>query len=699
MSNPLNILPFGTQYYRANTPRPDAWERDIANIRKCGFNTVKLMLTWSWINPAEGVYRYEDFDWLMELCRENGLRVILNPVYPAPAWLIRRYPESQKATHGGQRFRGGELCMHHEETTRARMEFIRETVLHYREHPALLCWDVANEPEAENGICREEAVSKLTCCCERSLAAFQKWLEKKYGTIDALNAVWVRRYGSFEEIDVPDSGFYYSDMIDWRLFMVDSLTEECRKRIRAAKEADPDHPVMIHTVTMPFFPLATCCCDEYAVAEDCDLFGNTMGSIPLTASITHSAAPGKMVINSEIHAIGGSTYDRPKFNGMEDMKRHIYGPLAQGIKGFVFWQYRPERLSFEAPAWGLTDLAGNTTPWLDATVKLADAVLKNADIILNSEPDVQVGVINSQKGQLFDFCARPGGQWYMRSVMGAHAMFRAAGYEADLIGDLQLTPEFLSKYKVLYDPFPYCKDAKTCNVLKEWVKNGGTLIAESCFGGFSSDDGLHTIDQPGFGFAEVFGAEELRVTTAANFTDAYGSSWAEKNDNAFLRMRMDGQDYVGFHFYQALRPTTGRVLATFEDGSAAIVANSYGKGCGVWIGSLAAYSFERGKKENADLLAALVHGCAGHFPQLLTDRTHTIASLLNAPEGQLVIADNCTAGDGVTVRVKNGILCGSVLRDLMTGDEYAAGEKDGELVFELPIGAGCLNAYRVEAIG
>ena len=60
---------------------------------------------------------------------------------------------------------------------------------------------------------------------------------------------------------------------------------------------------------------------------------------------------------------------------------------------------------------------------------------------------------------------------------------------------------------------------------------------------------------------------------------------------------MDEQDYAGFHFYQALQPTSGQVLAAFEDGSAAIVANRFGRGCGIWIGSLAAYPYKQGAAE------------------------------------------------------------------------------------------------------
>ncbi len=705
MTNALSILPFGTQYYRPNTPRPDSWESDIANIRRHGFNTVKLMIPWRWCNPARDKYVFDDFDRLMELCRQNQLHVVLNPVYNAPAWVLQDYPDCLTVTAddrkiyttggAGCSFGTGFYCYHHPEVTKLRVQFLTKLVRHYASHPSLLCWDVANEPElVQDGSCRQEKPENLACYCEHSVALFRRWLQDKYGSIEKLNELWVRNYLSFDDVEVPRGTYAYTDMIDWRLFAVDTVTNECHLRIHTAKAADPHHPVMVHTVTMPIFPLATSCSNDYAIATECDLFGNSLGSEPLSAAITLSAAPDKMVINSEIHAVGGSTYDRPKLNDMEDMKRHIFAPLSAGIKGFLFWQYRPERLGLESPAWGLTDLAGGDTPWLLATEKIAAAVQENAQVILGAQRHPEVGVLNSQRGQLFDFCVRPGAQWYVSSVKGAHAMLRAAGYAVDVVGDLQMTSAFLSRYKVLYDPFPYYKDGETCRILREWVAAGGTLIAECCFGGYSYDDGLHSITMPGFGFEDVFGANELRVTTAASFNNAY--DWAATGDKNLVPVQKDGKTYQGFHFYQAIQPKSAQVLASFADGSAAIVANNYGKGKAVWIGSLLACAYEKGCKENTDLLADLVHSCSDTLPELITDRLNTVASALCSNVGQMVVVDNRSASDNVTVQAKRISLSGSVLVNIITGEETPIQTVDGYPTVQLPVKAGCIDAYRVK---
>ena len=45
--------------------------------------------------------------------------------------------------------------------------------------------------------------------------------------------------------------------------------------------------------------------------------------------------------------------------GMDDLLHDFIPQIGLGIKGFLFWQYRPEVLGIEAPAWGLTQARRN----------------------------------------------------------------------------------------------------------------------------------------------------------------------------------------------------------------------------------------------------------------------------------------------------------------------------------------------------
>lgn len=682
--NALSLLPFGAQYYRCPTPLSTDWERDIQGFAAQGFNTLKIWAIWRTNNPREGVYDFSDLARLMDLAQENGVKVIINAIMDAaPAWFFEKYPEAVMETcadgpirpraHACRQMGGCPgPCLHHREGQRIRREFMHKLAERFRGHPALLCWDLWNEPEHTVCIKREMRVEGLTCYCPQSVADFRAWLEKKYGAVEELNRVWGRNYESFRQAEVPVCADCFKDMVDWRLFMTDTITDELRLRAEAVRAEDSVHPVMVHTVTIPFFPQATCGSDDTALASLCDIFGNSVGSEPLSAAITTSAAPGKMVINAEIHAVGGSTYQRPVINDLHSMKRHIFQPLAQGIKGFVFWQYRPERLGLESPAWGLTDLEGNPTPWLEAAAEINRALQARADLILHSAPSpTGVGILNSQRAQLFDFCVSRADGWYIASVKGALSMLRAAGYNPEIVSDLQMTDEHLARYRVLYDPFPYYKDAASCAALRRWVENGGTLIAEGPFGAYSDDDGLHTVRQPGFGFDEVFGAQEERVTTASSFQNAYDKEWSSEHDQNLLDIRGE-LPARGFHFYEALHPTTGAAAASFADGRAACVVNRCGKGTAIALGSLLAIAYERnGAKENAAFVARLIQKYAEVFPLFETPDGVRIDALC-APEGQLLVVDNGTKSGEVVFRPHTQKLCGARLRNIMTGEVFPA---------------------------
>ncbi|MBP5233982.1 MAG: beta-galactosidase trimerization domain-containing protein [Planctomycetes bacterium] len=451
------------------------------------------------------------------------------------------------------------------------------------------------------------------------------------------------------------------------------------------------------------------------MAAQCDIFGNSVGSEPLSAAITLSAAPDKMVINSEIHAMGGSTYERPAPLSLEDVKRHVYLPLSLGIKGFLFWQYRPERLGLESPAWGLTDLEGNMTPWLEAAVKVNAALQENAAVILNaSRPRAQVAVLNSKRSQLFDFCVDHRRQMYVYSVKGAYAMSRSRGYATDVVGEAQMTPAFLARYSVLYDPFPYYKDAKTCAVLRQWVENGGTLVAECCFGGYSDDDGLHTTRQPGFGFDKVFGAVEGQATTASHFQNAYGEEWPQAGAaadvvdivarGAALGAPAD-ETYKGCCFYQSIRPTSANcaVIATFRDGAAAAVCAQYGRGRAIWLGSLVALAYERlGKVENARFLDRLIASFSPVRPEFATSDDRVVCAALSAPEGCLLAVDNQSSRADVAISCDRARLNGAVLKNILGGDAFpivtVAGDAGGQgsrARVDLAIRPGGIEVFKV----
>lgn len=622
----LKILPFGAQYYRAPTPEPSEWKSDMAAMRRAGFNTIKIWAQWRWNQPREDGFDFSDLDQLMDLAHEAGLGVVINTILDcAPAWLYRKYPDCTMLSSRGERVGptilghrqiGGAPgpCFHHPKAMELLGGFVAEVVRRYAGHPALLLWDLWNEPELTVGLLREARVENLVCYCENSRAAFVEWLEKRYGSIDGLNAAWHRNYGEWDDLELPVHPGSFKDMVDWRTFFVDTITANMEYRARITREIDRAHPVMCHTVPTPHFNPVTCGSDEWELSRCCDLFGNSVGSDPLPADIMRSAARGKMVINAEIHAIPGGTFYRPNPIGFEEMKRHLLIPLAHGIKGFLFWQYRPEVFGAECPAWGMTYLDGRPAPWLESVSRIGEAIVSNSDFFLKAERErPQVALFASPSNEVFCWAASGSTRLYNLSLSGAYGALHRANYSIDFIHPSDVLRGILDEHRILYMPLPYWVDANVLDRIREWVKSGGNLISECFLGGIDVATGYHAKAVPGGGLDKVFGVREGLVYPESGVLNSY--AWKAEGAAGYITLSLardigglaSGTQAPGFHVGAALVGPSAEVLAHFPTGEAAVTTARYGSGTATMIGTMlgAAYA-ERSSPASADLLAGLV---------------------------------------------------------------------------------------------
>ena len=82
--------------------KKEIWRQDVRQIKALGFNTVRTWIDWATGEPKQGEYRFENLDVILELAREEGLKVFLQ-VYmdSAPRWVGVRYPDSLFVSSNG----------------------------------------------------------------------------------------------------------------------------------------------------------------------------------------------------------------------------------------------------------------------------------------------------------------------------------------------------------------------------------------------------------------------------------------------------------------------------------------------------------------------------------------------------------------------------------------------------------------------
>lgn len=598
----MDFIPVGFQYYRAPTPLQKNWEKDLKKIKTDGFNTVKYWLQWRWSQPTEnGEYEFSDIDKLMDLAKENGLKVVLNIILDvAPTWLYDKYPDAYMITNSGEimysrpteyRQIGGTPgpCFHHEEVTKVRMDFVEACAKRYANHPALWVWDVWNEPELTVGIKREAKIEDLFCYCSHSQKAFRVWLQNKYGSIERLNAVWGRNYRSFDEAEPCRRRGTFADMNDWRLFFNDTLTEDFRLRAEAIRKIDKTHPVMCHTVPQPLFNSISCCSDDFAMGKIGDLLGNSVGSSALASNILRSASNGKPIINSEIHASYGNALNGFHCSTDNDMRRHFFIPMTNGVRGFLLWQYRPEILGQEAPAWGSVSLKGETTPWHEALMTVNDYVQANQEKLLSWLPTRgKVGIYLDKKCEIYAWNASHGNKLYDDSLQGAYSVFRQNNNSVEFFTDEQLTEEGLKGFELICFPTAFVFERKKTAVVEAFVKNGGIAVFEAFAGMLDNDTGMHEEDYFGCGITQLSGVEAKIIHSTAMIENAYDWELVMRADSDEIAMTYDGRSFKGIKYMLDCEYSDKEVdvLAKFANGKPAIYRKKVGKGSVIVAGTL-----------------------------------------------------------------------------------------------------------------
>jgi len=645
-------IPFGSQYYRAPSPAADQWERDLENLARLGFNTVKFWVQWRWNHPSENRFFFDDIDELMDLAQKYKLRVMLNTIFDvAPTWIYRQYPDSVMITLDGRRIGpqtqphrqigGLGLCFNHRPAMEQLFRFLRATVRRYRDHPALEMWNVGSEPEltssmAELRLYADDAskIGDMLCYCKNCQRAFKQWLKQKYGAIKALNVSWNRNYRSFADVEIPRTRNTFNDMIDWRMFFVHTLGQNVKRRFEVARREDKGkHALLCHHVFIQGFPVTSTANDPWNVGRFGDLHGFTQMDDPMMADVLRSCARGKPVISAEMLMLYGYTLDLPKPIEMNDIKRYVFTGIAANLKGFIFWQYRPELLGREAPAWGLTFLDGSPTPWLRSLAEVNQAIQRNASFLLDAEPrKAEVALLYNPENQVFAWEATGSERTATESLLGTHQALYERNFVIDFIHPKQFDQDALSNYEVIYIPFPYLLSKEICEALEQWVRGGGVLIAESYLAGWNLEKGCHQSIIPGYGLHRVFGVRQGIVAPV----EKQGLIEIEVvRDLPFLKK---GAKVLGSLVQEAFLLEGADVLAAFPTGEPAITLATYGRGKAITIGSYIGLScYRNGAASSADLIGSLVALNTKAKRPAVTGERKVRVDLLRSSKGELMV--------------------------------------------------------------
>ncbi|WP_049571483.1 beta-galactosidase [Streptomyces sp. SBT349] len=213
---------FGAAYYHEYQPSPRL-EKDLDLMREAHFSVIRVgESVWSTWEPEDGVF---DLEWLrpvLDGAHERGIAVVLGtPTYALPPWLARAYPEINADRRTGQPVGWGvrqEMDYTHPAFLFHAERVIRRIVAHYAGHPAVIGYQVDNEPGIE---------------LFHNRGVFQRFVDhvrRTYGSVEEINerwglTYWSHRLSTWADLWTPDANGQPQYDLAWRRFQASLTTD------------------------------------------------------------------------------------------------------------------------------------------------------------------------------------------------------------------------------------------------------------------------------------------------------------------------------------------------------------------------------------------------------------------------------------------------------------------------------------------
>ncbi len=194
----------GVCYYPEHWPE-EWWAKDAARMRQMGISFVRIgEFAWSRYEPSRGKFHWDWLDRAIDTLGKAGLKVVLGtPTATPPKWLMDEFPEIAPVDEQG-RSKGFGSRRHYTFSSEIYWQESRRIVeimaKRYGKHEALAGWQTDNEYG-----CHMTVLSYGP----DDLKAFRNWLRKKYQSTDQLNEAWGNVFwsmevNSFDDISLPN---------------------------------------------------------------------------------------------------------------------------------------------------------------------------------------------------------------------------------------------------------------------------------------------------------------------------------------------------------------------------------------------------------------------------------------------------------------------------------------------------------------
>ena len=534
---PDDRIAFGGDYNPEQWPRA-VWDDDMRLMEAAGVSFVTLgVFSWSWLEPSKGEYTFDWLDEVMDLLHEHGIAVDLaTATATPPPWLSTAYPEILPVDREGRTLWPGSRqawCPSSPLYRELALSLTDRLAARYHDHPALAMWHVSNEYACHN----------LPCYCDTCAAAFRRWLQGRYPSLDRLNdawstAFWSQRYTEWDDVLPPRITTTFNNpthVLDFHRFGSDTLLDFYRAEHEVIRRHSPDVPVTTNFMTLSGFRMLdyhdwaphqdVVSTDHYVV----DSLGHPRAELSFAGDLTRGLAGGRpwMLMEHSTSAVNWQHVNPAKGTGetIRDSLAHV----ARGADDLGFFQWRQSRGGSEKFHSALVPHAGEDSDRFREVCELG-AIAGRLGEVRGSLVDAEVAILWDYQSlwAVSGPCMPSSALDYVTAPHRVHRVLRDRGITCDVVH-----PDAdLSTYRVVVVPTLYLvSDAQAAAVRA--AAEGGAHVVVTYFSGISDhDDHVRLGGYPG-AFRDLLGVrvEELFPLrpgeTVALSGGGSGTEWSE----------------------------------------------------------------------------------------------------------------------------------------------------------------------------
>ena len=552
---------------------PEQIRQDIALMKAAGFNVVRMGdLSWDSFEPEEGRFTFEWFDDILKQMYAAGIRVIVDiPGEPAPTWLHKTYPGVDIVKQNGERVNAASRYWDNisdPDYRRLARRLADKMLQRYAKNPAVIA--VGYDNEIGNG-----HVSYSKADRDRFVA----WLQRKYGSIEALNKAWAtqrwsRRINSWDEVDLPyiDGPGPNERYLDLRRYWSDDTLGALKDLEASREQYAPNLPVLSN-----LWPQAWTKGFDYLRSWDQISTYGAQGFYPgdpLGAAfelMMNKAGHDTPMWFNEFTAGGGGDYGTP---GRARM--WAYFALMHYGQAFLAWTFNSHLGGEEQALFGLIDHDDGPSWKLKEWGGIAGEFRQLQKLGFPRYDKPQIAIHYSYDTNWLT--SPPDGPNTMKQYFAGNYWEQVKSAFAPLFRDnidasvIDVGHDSIDRYKLVVLPSAYLVDQKIADAVRRYVSNGGTVVMT----GYSAK-----VDETAKWFA---------TPLPGRLTDVFGLRTNEfyRADQP-LRFNFNGQTLTGSDpYYEVPEPSTATVLASFANTpqkSPAITVNKFGKGRAIYLAS------------------------------------------------------------------------------------------------------------------